>query len=343
LSASRPSVTAEQSSWDAAVRSEGGHLLQSWRWGAFKERFGWEVERVTASGDAGPALAQVLFRRRAGLSIGYIPRGPVLTAGDATAIDDLMARIDHVARRRRALVLIIEPDRALPEELVARLHLRPGPAHIQPARTVKIDLGDDETLMAGMHAKSRYNVRLALRRGVTTERAEPTSSAISAFYRLLEETAARNRFVIHASEYYREFFDQFGDDAALLFAEVDGKRVAGATAAAFGDEAIYMYGATSTVDRAHGAAFLLQLEVMRWARERGCRRYDLWGIPEQDPASSRSESGDRLAATSGNDRRGLYEFKTRFGGQIVRYPPTLERRYVPVLATLARRYYDQGA
>ena len=58
---------------------------------------------------------------------------------------------------------------------------------------------------------------------------------------------------------------------------------------------------------------------------RGARRYDLWGIPGHDPESSVSESGDRLAASTGNDRRGLYEFKTRFGGQIVHYPPPLER------------------
>ena len=56
-----------------------------------------------------------------------------------------------------------------------------------------------------------------------------------------------------------------------------------------------------------------------------------------------SESGDRLAASTGNDRRGLYEFKTRFGGQIVHYPPPLERVYHPFLATLARNLYSPGA
>jgi lipid II:glycine glycyltransferase (peptidoglycan interpeptide bridge formation enzyme) len=81
---------------------------------------------------------------------------------------------------------------------------------------------------------------------------------------------------------------------------------------------------------------------MRWARSRGALRYDLWGIPEYDPASSASESGDRLAASTGNDRRGLYEFKTRFGGQIIRYPPPLERVYHPFLTTLARRFYTPG-
>ena len=118
--------------------------------------------------------------------------------------------------------------------------------------------------------------------------------------------------------------------------------MAGAIAAVFGDEAIYMYGASSSQERAHGAAFLLQYEMMRWARSRGAQRYDLWGIPEFDPDSSVSESGDRLASSTGNDRRGLYEFKTRFGGQIVRSPTPLERVYHPLLATLARRFYSAG-
>ena len=65
-------------------------------------------------------------------------------------------------------------------------------------------------------------------------------------------------------------------------------------------------------------------------------------FPEYDPESSVSDSGDRLAASTGNDRRGLYEFKTRFGGQIIRYPPPLERVYHPFLATLARRFYSPG-
>jgi lipid II:glycine glycyltransferase (peptidoglycan interpeptide bridge formation enzyme) len=193
-----------------------------------------------------------------------------------------------------------------------------------------------------MHPKTRYNVRLAKRRGVTTRIVEQVDSSIGQFYGMLRETATRNDFAVHAPNYYHEFLRVFGDDACLAFAEIEGKSVAGAVAAVFGNEAIYMYGASSTQERAHGAAFLLQHELMRWARSRGARYYDLWGIPIYDPDSSASESGDRLAASTGSDRRGLYEFKTRFGGQIVRYPSPLERVYHPLLATLAGRFYNAG-
>ena len=118
--------------------------------------------------------------------------------------------------------------------------------------------------------------------------------------------------------------------------------MAGLIAARFGEEAIYMYGASSTQHRANAAGFYLQFEAMRWAREHGCTRYDLWGIPATDPPTIASEGGDRIPTTRGDDWRGLYEFKVRFGGQILTYPPALERRYHPLLATLARRFYQPG-
>ena len=335
-------VAVNPLAWDAAVLSCGGHLLQSWRWGAFKQRFGWDAERIAVPREGGDALAQVLFRNKAGMSIGYIPRGPVWPVDDPDAVAELWSKIDEAARRRKTLNIIVEPDRQLSEQSRLGMRLVPGPKPIQPARSVKVDLVDDQSLIDQMHPKTRYNVRLARRRGVTTRIAEQRDDSIAAFHDMLEDTASRNEFVVHTPDYYREFLSVFGEDACLTFAEIDGRPVAGTIAAVFGDEGIYMYGASSTQERAHGAAFLLQHETMRWARSRGARRYDLWGIPEYDPESSVSESGDRLAASTGGDRRGLYEFKTRFGGQIVRYPPPLERVYHPVLATLARRFYSFG-
>lgn len=97
-----------------------------------------------------------------------------------------------------------------------------------------------------------------------------------------------------------------------------------------------MYGASSSEHRSHGAAFLLQFEAMKWARDAGCLRYDLWGIPMVDPGNV-SDTGDSIAGTKGDDWRGLYRFKTGFGGEIVSYPPMLERRYNLVGAFAARR------
>lgn len=330
----------DPAAWNEAVLAGGGHFLQSWGWGEFKRKFGWDVARVAASGSTAPALAQMLVRRKAGASVGYIPRGPVHQASDDGIT--LWRSIGREARRQRALFVIVEANETLPAGLAQAARLTVGPAHIQPARTVKVPLLDDEALLRQMHQKTRYNVRLAQRRGVTVRRAASDGAGVDAFYALMQDTAQRNAFGVHERRYYEEFLRTFGDSAALLFAEIEGKPVAGVIAVSFGNEAIYMYGASSTKDRAHGAGFYIQYEAMRWAREQGCTVYDLWGIPAVDPSTTHVDGGDRIAGTSGSDWRGLYEFKTRFGGQIVSYPAPLERIYVPGLAHLAKRLYPVG-
>ncbi|MDP9363941.1 MAG: peptidoglycan bridge formation glycyltransferase FemA/FemB family protein [Chloroflexota bacterium] len=339
----RTTPPREELDWDGPLVAAGGHLLQSWRWGAFKALHGWEVERVRAETHAGTAQAQVLFRRRGPVSLGYLPRGPAFAADDPALAERLFAEVDRVGRRRRAINLIVEPDRPLP--FVGRYRdagFVRGGEHIQPGRTVKVPLLEDEALLNQMHQKTRYNVRLAKRRGVVAVRAEPDEAAVATFYGLLGDTAGRNEFGIHDRRYYDDFLRLFGPDAVLLFALIEEEPVAGVIAARFGDEAVYMYGGSSTTQRAHGAGFYLQFEAMRWAREQGCARYDLWGIPMRDPAST-GDGGDRVAGTKGSDWRGLYEFKVRFGGEIVSYPPALERRYWPVLAAAGRLIYRPGA
>ncbi len=332
-------TTAEREEWDDALRRGGGHLLQSWRWGTFKERYGWRAERVRVDGPRGSAMAQVLFKHRGPVSLAYVPRGPLILGDEETA-RHLFTALDDVCRRHRALSLIVECDRPLPlAGGYRKAGFIRGPEHIQPSRTVKVPLLDDEALLNQMHQKTRYNVRLAQRRGVVLRRAAANADTLETFYDLLRDTADRNAFGIHERGYYDDFMRIFGDAAVLLFAIVEEVPAAGLIAARFGEEAIYMYGASSTRYRAHGAGFYLQYEAMRWARENGCSRYDLWGIPAHDPPSTEVDEGDRVAGTRGDDWRGLYEFKVRFGGEIVRYPPTLERRYHPLLAVLARRAY----
>jgi lipid II:glycine glycyltransferase (peptidoglycan interpeptide bridge formation enzyme) len=325
--------------WDARLRDEGGHLLQSWRWGAFKQQHGWTPHRILVETPDGVAAAQVLYRSRGPVSIGYIPRGPLISGAPEPLWKALREEIDRAALQHRAIMTIIEPDSPLGltgsfgDAGVVR-----GPAHFQPGRTVKVPLLDDEPLLKQMHQKTRYSVRLAQRRGVTIERRVPAEESIDQFYALMLDTSARNAFGIHSKEYYADFLRTFSEDAVLLFARVDANQIGAALiAAAFGSEAIYMYGASSSQNRAHGAAFLLQFEAMRWARERGCTIYDLWGIPAQDPTTIHSDDQSKIVGTKGDDLRGLYRFKTGFGGEIVSYPPSMERRHMPVLPWLARK------
>ncbi|MGC4190874.1 MAG: peptidoglycan bridge formation glycyltransferase FemA/FemB family protein [Thermomicrobiales bacterium] len=326
--------------WNDAVEAGNGHLLQSWEWGQFKSDFGWEAERIAVEEGDNRILAQVLFRGRMGVSMGYIPRGPVVVGNAAAIWPSFLARLDTLARRRRAIVTAIEPNQALGlTGSFRQAGLVAGPHHVQPGRTVIVPLHESpDAQLKQMHQKTRYNVRLADKRGIEIERAAVTSANIERFYALMEDTSDRNEFGIHSHAYYEGFLNAFGERATLLFAHYEGRDAATIITARFGAEAIYMYGASSTTHRAHGAAFRLQFEAMRWAWENGSTTYDLWGIPDKDPETMMSDEGEgKAAGTKGDDWRGLYRFKTGFGGTIVSYPPTLERRHVPVLPGIARR------
>ncbi len=188
-------------------------------------------------------------------------------------------------------------------------------------------LVDDEQLLAGMHQKTRYSVRLAPRKGVIVDRhTGEDRSALEEFYAMLLETSKRNEFGIHTADYYQDFMRRFPDNAVLFIARVEGHPAAGLIAAEFGSDAMYMYGASDTKFRSLGAAFNLQFLAMQWGRERGAKCYDLWGIPDVDPPKD-NEHKDHVPATKGEDWRGLYRFKTGFGGSIVSYPPSIQRTY----------------
>jgi len=332
LTALPPSLRAQ---WDADLDMLGGSLLQSWRWGEIKARHGWEVERVRIEEGGHIGLAQILFRHYGPVSFAYLPRGPVVEDDDAT-IEVLLAAIDDACARHRAVTQVIEPDLTTPS-----LHdgghsgFMTGPRSIQPERTVKVPLLDDDALLARMRRDTRANLRWTTRHGTTVERATLSEGAIDRFYALLDDTSTRNAFGVHPRSYYADILHAFGDDALLAFARVNGKDAVGLVTLRQGTEALYLYGCSSTAHRIRGASVLLQFEAMRWARERGCISYDLWGIPATDPPARDLAQG-RVKPTHGNRLDGLYQFKTGFGGEIVSYPAPIERRYHPFLAWLSR-------
>jgi lipid II:glycine glycyltransferase (peptidoglycan interpeptide bridge formation enzyme) len=96
--------------WDAALQEIGGNLLQSWRWGAFKERQGWSVARLHTSSAAGKWQAQILFKRMEAVSLAYIPCGPTLAGNHAALFPQMMAEIDAACRDMRAFSPIMEPN-----------------------------------------------------------------------------------------------------------------------------------------------------------------------------------------------------------------------------------------
>ena len=317
---------SEGQQWDdALLKLPQPHALQSWDWGVFKERWGWQPTRLLWELQDQPvAAAQVLQRRlsRMPLSIMYVPKGPLLAFEDVTLLDSVLSTLEAEARRRRCLFVKIDPDVRLGlgppggesetepvgANVLARLRRRGwqlSAEQIQFKNTVLVDLTpDDETLLAAMKPKTRYNVRLAQRRGVRVWRAG--QSDLRAFFALYQTTSQRDGFLIRPFAHYQDLWSRFIDArrAHLLFAGLGPEPIAGLLLFVLGPTAWYMVGASSDAHRELMPSHLLQWEAMRLARQLGCTRYDMWGAPD------RFDQSDRMW--------GVYRFKTGFGGDTVR-------------------------
>ena len=193
----------DQAAWDGLVtRAPGGHFLQSWAWGELKAQFGWRVQRLTV----GKASAQVIFRSLPGGlgAIAYVPKGPRVDLEDEASLQALLDGIGRLAQRHRAICLKIEPDlEDAPRcaDCLTSHSFVPSPHVIQPRRTLLVDLdATPEAVLKRMKQKTRYNIRLATRKGVTVRQGD--ESDLPDFYRLMELTAERDGFAIHSEAYY---------------------------------------------------------------------------------------------------------------------------------------------
>jgi peptidoglycan pentaglycine glycine transferase (the first glycine) len=335
-----PSEIINDAAWDNFVRAApDGHVLQTAAWAQLKGRFGWKAGYALVE-DAGHIQAggQVLFRAlplRLGC-VAYVPKGPLINWADDALADALLDALHRLCRQQRAIFLKIEPDEEDNSTLAQRLegwgfHL--GLQTVQPRRTILVDLTPEpEDILAQMKSKTRYNVRLAERKGVTVR--EGTEHDLGLFYSLMVATGERDRFGVHSRVYYEAAYQLFVPRGIgrLLLAEYDGELIASVMVFACGNKAWYMYGASGDAHRNLMPNYLLQWKAMQWARAQGCRTYDLWGVPDEDEKTLEARFLERQ-----DGLWGVYRFKRGFGGRVVRYVGAWDYVYRPVLHWLYLR------
>ncbi len=302
------------------------HVLQTPEWGALKAGFGWQPARLVS--ETGRAGAQVLFRSLPlGFSVAYIPRGPL---GDEAGWPELWAEVDALCRRRRAVFLKVEPDQWESAGCQPPPGFSLGSQDVQPARTLLIDLtGGEEAVLARMKQKTRYNIRLALKKEVVVH----PSSDLATFHRMMLVTGQRDGFGVHSRAYYERAYQLFHGrgECELLLAEYQGQPLAAIMVFGRGSRAWYFYGASSDEQRERMPTYLLQWEAMRWARCCGCTQYDLWGVPDADEATLEAGFLERSGGLWG-----VYRFKRGFGGELRRACGPWDRIYHPLLYALYR-------
>jgi len=314
----------------------GDNLFQGRLWAELKTELGWNPAAFRIEWRSRRSSILTLVRRLGpGSQYAYVPAGPDIDVGDdeqgilleslSTALtrylpdSTVYIRYDLAWRSPYAETdvhegepnVIRRPDPRIRELRMnfgtRRRNLRKAWTDIQPADTLIVDLSHgSEALLENMRAKTRYNLRLAGRRGVRVRSAE--AQELSQFYRLYAETAERNRIRLHDYRYFLQIFEvaakpEVPADVRLLFAERDGRPLAAMVLAVAGERATYLYGASSNSGRELMPTYALQWEAMKIARSLGCSEYDLFGVPPSDDPA--------------HPMYGLYRFKTGFGGRAV--------------------------
>jgi lipid II:glycine glycyltransferase (peptidoglycan interpeptide bridge formation enzyme) len=318
--------------WNSQIaRLPGAHILQTWEWGKLKEAYGWKMLPQVWHDPSGEIKAAAMVLQRT-ISIGgfaarlrvlYVPRGPVLDWSDPAWRSRVLDDLQLLARKQGAIFVKMDPDvviasgvpgdsgerhNEIGQSVAAELARRGwlfSSEQIQFKNTVLLDLTCPEgELLARMKQKTRYNLRLAERKGVTIR---PGSQAdLPGLYKMYAETSVRDGFVIRHEAYYHQVWQTFMQQgmADALIAEVEGEPIAGLFLFHFSGRAWYLYGMSRQAHREKMPNYSLQWAAIRRAKELGCTSYDLWGAPDEFNET--------------DSMWGVYRFKEGLGGEVAR-------------------------
>jgi len=311
--------------------NRNSNFLQSSFWGRLKESFGWISYNYNFKGTSILILVRKVFGN---YSIAYIPHGPELAVKVQTGL--MLKEIGLEIKKNLspgcfAVRFDLPAGVFQADPVIFNLgpELKKAFSDIQPPDTVIISLKEDEEdILSRMKSKTRYNIRLSFRKGVIVKKTGIDS--LDDWYKLYEETSLRDKITIHSKSYYRKIFELSSEGSELkedpeivLFrADYNNQLLAGIIVAVYGKRATYLYGASSNKNRNLMPAYALQWEALKYAKEKGCSEYDLFGIPpENNPDHPMS---------------GLYRFKTGFGGDILHRPGCWDLPLKPVVYKVYR-------
>jgi lipid II:glycine glycyltransferase (peptidoglycan interpeptide bridge formation enzyme) len=285
-----------------------GQFLQSWQWGEFQAKVAGDVFRFGIFGEERKPIAAATVVKKL-LPMGkiyfYCPRGPIIKSktGDKelkVIEESLFYEIKELARKEKVMFLRFEPE---VEYKLENWQIEKT-LDVQPSKTMIVNLEKKEDeLLESMRQKTRYNIRLASKKGV--EIAEGGIENFDEFWQLMGETSNRDDFRLHGIDYYKEMIKVDKDSIKLFFARYKGKAISVGIFSFFGDTVTYMHGASANEERNLMAPYLLQWEVVKKGKKLGYKYYDFYGISEEKWP-------------------GVTRFKQGFSGREKNYPGTFD-------------------
>lgn len=293
------------------------NFQQSLEWAKVKDS--WKNEVILAEDENGDIIGSlsVLIRKIPVFgTIMYSSRGPVCDIHDISIMKQLTDGAKELAKKYRAIVLRIEPDIESSDELFRSVVTNLGykikddaknfREEIQPRYVFRLDIKDktEDEVFANFHQKTRYNIRLATKKGVVVK--EGKREDLKEFHKIMVETGSRDGFIIRSLEYFEKMYDSLAPKhMKLLMAYHDNKPISGVIPIMYGNKTWYLYGASSNNYRNLMPNYLLQWEMIKMAIQNGSDIYDLRGV-----------SG---VVDESHPQYGLYRFKKGFGAEFTEF------------------------
>jgi lipid II:glycine glycyltransferase (peptidoglycan interpeptide bridge formation enzyme) len=329
--------------WEAFQSNQlWAQFPQSWAWGEFRISRGQAVKRFALIDDSGAWLAAAQLEYRPKKIVGgywFAPRGPVLSSHlrpeeKRNVFRAFVEQLQDLPLARW-MFLRVEPPVELgnPEGLIP-LALRRNDAQ-NPMSTIVLDLTPSiEELQSAMHQKTRYNIRVAAKHGVTTRIATHPDD-VATFLRLMEETASRDGFVQHDRNYLSATYEALHrvGMARIRLAEKDGKVLSANFEVLYGDTVTYLYGSSSNESRESMAPYALHWDAILEAKRDGYAKYDFWGAnPFSKAMFAYKQSWE-----------GITRFKRGWGGRQVDLHGTWDApKFLPLYRLFFMRHFLRG-
>ncbi len=285
-----------ENSFDQSVYNQSAHHpLQSWQWGEARRQMGIEVLRIGQFVETIHELSlhstfQITFHKipHTNLKIGYLPRSVLPTK-------EVLQFLYDYAKKNAVIFIKIEPYVLKSETSNAKwevnskykLQISKHPLFPQWTQILNLDESEDE-LLQKMHSKTRYNVRLAQKKGVVV-REMSTNEGFKIFSRLYFETCKRQKYFGHTLRYHQIIWEHLRKDMAhILIAYYNNIPLAAYELFRFQKKLYYPYGGSSLEYRNTMAANLLMWEAIKFGKHLGAQQFDMWGSlpPQYDPNDS---------------------------------------------------------
>lgn len=330
-------------SWNDLIFSlPGAHFLQTSHWAEIKKEAGWNPfflcwvrnaerwemvvwnEKLTQVDAAALVLERSFISKKyiPSIRIQYTPKGPLLDWENKYLVTQVLQDLVEFCRKRKSVFIKIDPDLIIesdPKKDSLRTDLLNSDyanllrengwlfsnEQIQFRNTFRLNLtGDSGDLLSRMKQKTRYNIRLAGRRGVKVRKG--TIDDLDILYQMYMETSIRDGFSIREPDYYYMVWKKFIDAnmARILIAEFNHEAIAAVLLIQFAKKTWFVYGMSTNHHREKMPNYLLQWEAINSAKENHCQWYDFWGAPNE------LEEKDPLW--------GVLQFKEGFAGEFTR-------------------------